>query len=372
MKRIRLFSLIMIFGLMFAMSSSNVSAALPDNLVVAFDHTHDAALNVGARGGSAIDLQGNLTDAGSDWNNITGSFAIPGKTNVLLFASPYNPGSTDGAYTAAELTAINDWFTADEPRLMWVSGDSDFDDPSFYPGWTPETVNAILDKVGANLRLGAGAIADPIARDGSSYRPAANTPVSGGTINTELVSGVDSAMFHSPTYVLGYENDTIVDLTQNDITGVEVVMRMNSSAEALDQDLSISEWDYYTEAGSAVSGSFPVMAVQDMGDDHYVVVTGEPIFTTYKNMYGLTTEKAGETGAWNNGVHDGKTLTDNVMTWFGGIVETSETTTPSSSNTESSDTTTKTSEDDISFHFFTKSMFLLLAVSVIYLLKRRH
>jgi hypothetical protein len=313
MKRIRIFSLIMIFGLMFAYSSTNVSAVLPDNLVVAFDHTHNAALNVGARGGSAIDLQTNLVDAGSSWKNITGTFAIPSKTNVLLFASP------DETYTAAELTAISDWFTADKPRLMWVSGDSDFDDPSFYPVWLPDTVNSILDKVGSKLRLGAGAISDPIARDGSSYRPAANTPVTGGTMNTAFVSGVESAIFHSPTYVLGYQSNAIVDLTKTSITGVEVVMKMNTSAQALDQDLSKTTWDYYTEAGKDVNGSYPVMAAEDMGDDHYIIVTGEPIFTTYKNMYNTVTEKAGETGAWNNGVHDGQTLTDNIMTWFGGI-----------------------------------------------------
>ncbi|MHA2028822.1 MAG: hypothetical protein ACW99Q_05480 [Candidatus Kariarchaeaceae archaeon] len=314
MNRKRLISLIMISVLVFAMSSSNVSAALPDNLVVAFDHTHDAALQISARGGSAIQLQNNLTAAGSEWANITGTFAIPDDTNVLLFASPGDE------YTAAQLTEIDDWFTADAPRLMWVSGDSDFDDPSFYPVWLSDAVNGILAKVGANLRLGAGVINDPIARDGSSYRPAANTPVTGGTMNTEMVKGVSSAIFHSPVYVLGYESNALVDLTKTDITGVEMVMRMNSSAVIGDQDLSDTAYDYYSQSGQDINGTYPVMAAQDMGDNHYIVVTGEPIFTTYKNMYDLETEKKGETGAWNGGVHDGKTLVDNVMTWFGGIV----------------------------------------------------
>lgn len=314
MKKIKLLSLFMI--IVIGLSASNASGAtLPDNLTVAFDHTHDAAINIGARGGDAVGLQNNLTDAGSSFANITGTFAIPSKTNVLLMASP------NSAFTATELTEISDWFTDDKPRLLWLAGDSDFDDPSLYPKWTPEAVNGILEKLGANIRAGAGTISDPVNNDARSYRPAATQPVTGGSMNTHFVQGVTSAIFHSPTYVLGYQSGAVVDLLSTDITGVEIVMKMSPEAEAGDSDLSADpDFDYYTETGSAVNGSYPVMVIQDMGNDHYIVVSGEPNFTSYKNMYALTTEKAGESDAWNNGVHDGKTLVDNVMAWFGGFV----------------------------------------------------
>ena len=83
---------------------------------------------------------------------------------------------------------------------------------------------------------------------------------------------------------------------------------------AVNQDGSPNILDYYSSYG--ILGIYPMIVIEDFGDNKYVIVSGEAIFSDYKNMYGLTTAA----GIWNNGFHDGKILVDNILSWFGTLV----------------------------------------------------
>ncbi|UCG03320.1 MAG: hypothetical protein JSW11_04875, partial [Candidatus Heimdallarchaeota archaeon] len=95
--------------------SSIAQSNLPSNLVVAYDNSHTPAIGL-----YMTNLEGNLTTAGSTFHMIEGGFSIPTDTNVLLI--PYSTIS----YSASELNIINNWFTGDGARLLWVAGDSDY------------------------------------------------------------------------------------------------------------------------------------------------------------------------------------------------------------------------------------------------------
>ncbi|MFX0122589.1 MAG: NosD domain-containing protein [Candidatus Hodarchaeota archaeon] len=279
-----------------AIRPSITESDLPSNLAVAFDQIHYTL----GYSYAVTYLQNNLTLAGSKFRNISGSFSIPMGTNVLLIPA------CDLSFTGMELDAINDWFTSGDARLIWVAGDSDYN--GYYP---PGPNNELLATLGTNLRMGAEGVSDAVYNDGQSYRVVAQTPVSDGEINSIVTKSVSSAVFHAPTPILGYQSGELVDLAQTSIDGVEIVMKASINATVADQDLSATELDYYST--NDINGSYPLLAIQSMGNHKYVVVSGETIFANYQHMYDLFTSN----GVWNGGVHDGKTLVDNILFWFG-------------------------------------------------------
>ncbi|OLS20839.1 MAG: hypothetical protein HeimC2_35590, partial [Candidatus Heimdallarchaeota archaeon LC_2] len=293
--------------LLMSTSSMSVSGALPDNLVVYMDISH------GELNDTAENFEGNITAAGSVFNNPT-TFGLADGTNVFLLSGPLS------AFTAAELTTISDWFGESGARLLWVAGNDDFD------GDQPELAgNQVLEAVGSHLRVAGDAINDNVNNDGRGYRVAVNTVVKDGTLNTIFNTGVTSVMMHGPSSILGFDNGAVVDLRTETISGVEVVLKSSEFGYAIDQDFTVGTFDYYSGLG-VVNDTIPMMAVEDMGDNHYVIAAGEAQWADWKNMYSTITEKGalGEDSAWNGGVHDGKTLMDNVLTWFGEEVSASE------------------------------------------------
>ncbi|MFX0124007.1 MAG: BMP family protein [Candidatus Hodarchaeota archaeon] len=286
-----------------AMCNSVAQGDLASNLHFAFDRTHlswDTEHN-------ASNLEGNYTAAGSTFSRIEGSFSIPASTNILLIPD------VNISYSSSELNEINTWFNEDGPRLLWVGGDSD------YAGYFQNTAcNELLAYLGTNLRLSSDGINDPIYNDGASYRVAAQTPVSDGVINSIVTTDVSSVIMHAPCSILGYNNttSTVIDLAQSSINNVEVIMRGSTEIYSQDQDLSDGEFDYY--ATNNINGSYPLMAIQTMGHKKHVIVSGEVIYSDYRRMYDLITDN----GFWNGGVHDGKTLVDNVFSWFGKEIST--------------------------------------------------
>ncbi|MHA2214959.1 MAG: extracellular solute-binding protein [Candidatus Hodarchaeales archaeon] len=228
------------------------------------------------------------------------------------------PSSTMG-YIGPELDHISNWFQSTGDKLLWVSGDSDWD------GWyQAEPNNAILERLDAYLRISKDAVLDSVNNDGWLHRVAVPQPVSGGTYNSMFIDGVSSAIFHGPTSVLGYQGG-VVDLTDYTLPGVEIIMQASSDAQAVDQDGSFSEFDFYSN--KPLNGNYPMMAIDShFGGGKHVIVSGEPIFTDYNNMYGVHTAQglSSNPDAWNAGdedgkigVHDGKILVDNIFNWFG-------------------------------------------------------
>ncbi|MHA2251252.1 MAG: right-handed parallel beta-helix repeat-containing protein [Candidatus Kariarchaeaceae archaeon] len=267
---------------------------LADPVVVAFDATHEPLLT------TVFQLQEDLSMFGVELIIIEGEFFIPDGVNVLLLSG------SNFDYTPEEVDQIFNWFYSDGPHLLWVAGDSD------YGGYfLPDSSNMILDSLGSELRIAADAVQDDINNDGAPYRVAIPSPACEGEYSCTFTEGVGSAIFHGPTTVLGYSDGNVVDLNDNPLAGVEVVMRASSDAYPLNQDLSTTDFDYYSNNG--LFGDYPMMAIQDMGADKFVIASGEAIFSDYQNMYAMETAN----GVWNGGFHEGKVLVDNVLTWFG-------------------------------------------------------
>jgi uncharacterized repeat protein (TIGR01451 family) len=280
-------------------NSIGVRVTPEERLVVAVDFSHrvDDLYQI-------TDFEDNLALWGVDVHIIEGTFSIPEDTNVLLV-----PASRD-LYTPDELDAIEDWFSREDgPSLLWVAGDSDYYPYTFH--FTPDACNGILDIIGANLRLSADTVEDHDNNDGAFYRVAVETPISDGSLNSIFTEGVSSAIFHGPTSVLGYEEGNIVDLSQNSIEDVEVIMMSSGDANAKEWDATGGLFDYYSQY-HPLRGSYPMMAVQTMGEKKYAIASGEVIFSDYMHMYDLVTAQ----GIWNDGYHDGKTLVDNIIFWY--------------------------------------------------------
>ncbi|MHA2143339.1 MAG: prenyltransferase/squalene oxidase repeat-containing protein [Candidatus Thorarchaeota archaeon] len=284
--------------------------ALEEKMVVAIDLSKDLVGFYPVPG-----LEATLLGWGVDVHIIQGSFSIPEDANVLLIPGPRYSYSTD------ELEEIDEWFYEEnQPRLLWVAGDSDFVDWNFF---TPDVCNDILNTIGANLRISADTVEDYFYNDDAFYRVAVQTPVSDGDLNSIFTMGVSSAIFHGPTSVLGYQDGVVVDLMADSIDGVELIMRASEDAVYNNWDGTQGEFDYYSF--NDITGSYPMMAIQTMLNQKYVITSGEAIFTDSFSlnfnlyMYAWVTRQAAvynNPNAWNNGLHDGKTLVDNILYWF--------------------------------------------------------
>ncbi len=205
------------------------------------------------------------------------------------------------------LTFIKTWFDQGN-KLLWVAGDSDF---GGY--FNASKINPVLKLVGSVLRLDAGAVADPVWKDGASYRVVANQ-LGTGAIADKIKSQVTNftAPFHGPTAVYYEQNGVAKDLRTTTPTNVQVVVKSSANATALDQDLSGTAADFYVT--STTTGNYPLLATETM-KSNMVVVSGEADFTSYKNMYGKTLEKSGK-------AHDGMIVVDTVIDYFFNSVAT--------------------------------------------------
>ncbi|MHA2251039.1 MAG: NosD domain-containing protein [Candidatus Kariarchaeaceae archaeon] len=270
-------------------------------LRVAFDVSHYPTVHY-----DAYMLEEALTSVDVEFRYLWNIYELSEDIDVLLV-----PSSTM-IYDEFELDFISGWFGTEGKKLLWIAGDSDYD------GWYPaEPNNAILERIDARLRISADGVHDFVKNDDAFYRVAVQTPVSDGEYNSIFTDGVSSAIFHGPTSVLGYQ-DGIVDLTEFQPDGVEIIMQASEHAQVVNQDGSTSDFDYYSMY-KPFGGSYPMMAIDShFGDDKYVIASGEPIFTDYKQMYNLFTQQGlwGNPEAWNGGIHDGKILVDNIFNWF--------------------------------------------------------
>ncbi len=253
-------------------------------------------------------FKGNWTAKGYTVEVNNGTFQLDEHIEALLLPGP------EVAYNESEVQAILDWYSTGG-KFIWIAGDSD------YGGYflSNDSVNPLLDALGANLRVARDAVDDTVSNDGASYRVIANQP---GTdpVAKVLTNGVSKAVFHGPTSVLGWSDDgKVVDLRDSTIEGknISVVMKSSKDATAIDQDISLDPvFDYYSVTAKDKTGSYPMLVAQFFDNNNMLVVSGESIFADYKNMYGLTTEHGGD--------HDGKTLVDNIITYAMALEEPSK------------------------------------------------
>jgi hypothetical protein len=273
-----------------------------DKLVVVIDKSHNTHPRY-----TTYELEQYLISQGAIVYTIEESFHIPEYTNILLIPA------AEVSYSTEELTLISEWYFNGGPRLIWVAGNSDYEG-----SFTPDASNDLLASLDSKLRVSADAVEDENYNDGASYRVAVPKPVFSDELSSIFTEGVESAIFHGPASVLGYDEDKIVDLREK-LDNVEVIMKASNKAYALDQDSSNSDYDLYSDA--IKDGKYPMIAIENKFDDKYVIASGEVIFSDYQNMYDLMTAQGflGNPDAWNDGMHDGKILIDNIFGWFGSL-----------------------------------------------------
>ena len=259
-------------------------------LVFVGDAYHDEPLNFV----NVYNVSGNTVMMSTDYDFAT-DLATDDFDAVLI--------SNINEMSDANMTAIKTWFETGQ-KLLWLGGDSDYG--GFYNA--SGFANPMLNMIKSQLRVDAGAIADSQSNDAASYRVIANETGISSPLVDYVTDGFEIAPFHGPTSVFGwdYTNNKGVDLRNTTLTGVDVIVNSSKAAEALDQDISLTAYDFYAYS-DAGNGSYPMMASEKFNGS-YVVVTGEVIFDDYKFMYGSFTEK-------NQLPHQGMMLVDRMISW---------------------------------------------------------
>jgi len=202
-------------------------------------------------------------------------------------------------YTSDEMNVIKTWFSNPD-KLLWIAGDSDYAGQFI----SHKSINPLLEYIDSKLRLDSGAVSDLYSNDGTGYRVIATNPGT-GDIGSVVNEGVERLLLHGPTAVYGMENGNFVDLRTQTIEGIEVLFSYNESAEMLDQDYSNTESDFYISLDE--KGNYPAVVYEDFGESH-LIVSGEVLFSTYKNMYG----EEGEHGS----PIQGKLFVNNLLNYF--------------------------------------------------------
>jgi hypothetical protein len=198
------------------------------------------------------------------------------------------------------LADIDAWFG--NGKVLWVASDSDFSGDCL-----SSCLNDVLETVGSQLRLDASAVYDPVHNDGASYR-VMSYEAGDGPIATQVLTGVAniSMPFHGPTSVYASVSGTATDLRTTVPEGVEVILYSADTSLIDDQDASLSAEDFYS--GESTTGSYPLLAVEEMSNGGIIIASGEAILSDYKNMYGDVWEQSALP-------HEGKEISDNLLTW---------------------------------------------------------
>jgi len=279
-------------------------------------------------------------------SGFAGNWTNAGNTVDYVLSYDFASNATLSSYDAillprtmglneANITAISTWFHSGH-KFLWVGADSD------YSGlWlASDTANPLLTKVNTNLRVDAGSIEDPQSNDQAAYRVVANETGVSSPITDYVTKDFVQEIFHGPaavTYQDGANGD-YMDLRNATLANVgtgniSIIVNASAAAVASDSDLSLTGADFY--GYSSVSGNYPMLASDVVGNS-MVVVSGESIFTDYKYMYGNALENS---QAW----HNGSIVVDRVVNWYADhYYQAPVTTTPTTSTTPATSPTSST------------------------------
>ncbi len=222
-------------------------------------------------------LEGNLTDMGYTvvWALGGINTSILTGANGLILGSPYGD---DNGFTAAEFTAIDDWYGAG--KFLWVAYDSD------YGGAQPllDNCTEILEGVGSHVYAEPSQVNDAVSNCVEPYRVVA-TGTSGN------ITGVNKVLMHGPNLLYGCTggayNDGPVALETETIDNVEVLLTYAATAQISDTDLiapiahddgdsgafAACTWEFVGGGVVVVSGASPYGDYQPMCADEYYGVT---------------------------------------------------------------------------------------------------
>ncbi|MGY5877224.1 MAG: hypothetical protein RTU30_15840 [Candidatus Thorarchaeota archaeon] len=214
-------------------------------------------------------FEGNLTDLG-----YTVVWALGGiNSSVLSDADGLILGSIygDDGYTAAEFTAIDNWYKLGG-KFLWVAYDSD------YGGAQPSLDNNtyILESIGSHVYAEPSQVNDPISNcGGQAYRCVA-------TGTSADITGVNAVLMHGPNLLYGAtnaaEDDVAVALETDPIEGVTVLLSYNVSSVISDTDLIAP---FAHDDGD--SGAFPAVTWENVTQG-VVIVSGASPYGDYMPM----------------------------------------------------------------------------------------
>jgi predicted nuclease with TOPRIM domain len=227
-------------------------------------------------------LEGNLSALG--FTNIIWAYGGL-NSSVLAGADALILGAIlgDNGFTAAEVTAVGDWFNAGH-KFLWVGGDSDYNGPNIGNNMT-----LILEEVGSHVYHEPTAIEDPISNaGGSGYRVVANG-TSDDAFVASIVAGVDAVLMHGPTMLYGSNSDTPgenvnpVALETVSIDNVYPLLYYGAAATITDGDITYPYAHTDGQVGAFVATTLEVKAGAD--GTGVIVVSGASPYGDYSPMY---------------------------------------------------------------------------------------
>jgi hypothetical protein len=225
-------------------------------------------------------LQNNLTAmgyrVGFAWGGLNDT--ILARADGLLIGGIY--GTTNG-FTAAEISAVADWFNAGS-KFLWVGSDSD------YSGYAYINNNAslILDAVGSHVYPEAISISDAYSNCNASYRVVANGTGTNAFV-ADIVDGVDQVLMHGPTSLYGStsgaEGTDVVALETNTITNVYPLLYYGASATIGDSDLVPPLANDDGDSGEFVAATIEINA--GTAGTGVIIVSGASPYGDYQPMF---------------------------------------------------------------------------------------
>ncbi|NJE85791.1 CGP-CTERM sorting domain-containing protein, partial [Thermococcus sp. CX2] len=190
-------------------------------------------------------------------------------------------GQPSQALSPDEIQAIVQWWN-DGNRILWIAGDSDYGDGKD----RIDFANAILDAIGANLRLDQASVEDADSNAGAGYRvvaivnPEADTPEK-DMITKDLTNG-GKVLFHGPGVVAYVDDSGNWKPLTPDVEGIYIIVTSTSSGGQIVDNTDPAPNAY--EVGA--TGEFPLMAVQFFDDKKNVlIVSGETPYGGYEPMW---------------------------------------------------------------------------------------
>ncbi|MHA2363500.1 MAG: hypothetical protein ACXAC7_06055 [Candidatus Hodarchaeales archaeon] len=236
--------------------------------------------------------------------------------SIDIFVCPIKDSfGQNESYDSTELEILANWFATGN-KGVWIGGDNDWATTN-YSIWA----NQVLDSLNSSIFLESMSIESDYNFGGGRYRVGGTIYNTNGTnahYITErlpLTGDNDMALFHGPTSVIGKNRTTgeYLDLETNNFPNVEWVVKAKNAT-------FVNKTIAYDAEGVRVheynqTGEFVLMALQhSAGYDNSskIIVSGESIFSTYKNMFNPMGEF--------NIAHNDYYLVYNTMNWLAPIL----------------------------------------------------
>ncbi|MGY5878683.1 MAG: hypothetical protein RTV31_00475 [Candidatus Thorarchaeota archaeon] len=226
-------------------------------------------------------LAANLTALGYEivwaWGGLTDS--ILENATGLVIGAIYG---TENGFTAAELTAVDDWFNGGT-KFLWVGTDSDYSGFDYIN----RNATAMLEVAGSHVYPEPTQVYDDYSNCGANYRVLANR-TSEDSFVSPMVEGVTNVLMHGPTLLYGsnstnpgYGIDPVA-LESTTIDEVYPLLYYGESAVIRDNDFILP-----LAHSDGASGSFVCATMEThtgATDSGIVVVSGSSPYGAYQPM----------------------------------------------------------------------------------------